>query len=266
LRGAANVAMIGKTPVPEATDEDLALSNVARIRADLEAVLKPGEWRRAATIYAKGGRYENIERSYQGDKATYAFGAAMQVWNEGLGSFRRATTGKRMSGAPTWFEAEFADGSKVADHYPAADWPVKVMSFKSPLQNSYSVGAKALLRIVASNPVVVGRALAEAHGIANGDMVRLTTPGGSLESVAVVRDGIAPDTVAIEHGYGHKGFGAQDITIDDDVWPADPRLASGVLLNDMGMVDPTRAMTGVWVDPVSGTAVRQGLPARIERI
>lgn len=266
LRGAANVAMIGKTPVPEATDEDLELSNVARIRADLEAVLKPEEWRRAATIYTKGGRYENIERSYQGDKATYAFGAPMLVWNEGLGSFRRATTGTRMPGSPTWFEAEFADGSKVADHYPAADWPVKVMSFKSPLQNSYSVGAKALLRIIASNPVVLGRALAEAHGIANGDMVRLTTPGGSLESVAVVRDGIAPDTVAIEHGYGHKGFGAQDIMIDDDIWPADPRLATGVLLNDMGMVDPTRANTGVWVDPVSGTAVRQGLPARIERI
>ncbi|MDK3019796.1 molybdopterin dinucleotide binding domain-containing protein [Pseudodonghicola flavimaris] len=265
LRGAANVAMLGK-PVMEATDDDIDLSGVSRIRADLEAVLKPDEWRRAATIYAKGGRYENIERTYQGDKATYAFGAPMMVWNEGLGSFRRATTGQRMPGSPSWQQAEFADGSKMRDHYPQADWPVSVVSFKSPLQNSYSVGAKALLRIVSSNPVTVGRALAEAHGISTGDMVRLTTPGGTLESVAVVRDGIAPDTVAIEHGYGHKGFGATDITIDDDTWPADPRLATGVLLNDLGMVDPTRPNAGVWVDPVSGTAVRQGLPARIERI
>nr|WP_319251623.1 molybdopterin-dependent oxidoreductase [uncultured Celeribacter sp.] len=265
IRGAANVAMLG-SPVADATDEDIALSNVTRILADLKATLKPNEWRKAATVYAKGGRYENIERSYQGDKATYAFTKPMLVWNEGLGSFRRATTGTRLPGTPYWREAEFADGSKVTDHFTKKDWPIQVMSFKSPLQNSYSVGAPALLRIVASNPVIVGTALAAQHGIATGDMVRLTTPGGTLESVAVVRNGIAPDTVAIEHGYGHKGFGAKDITIDDQTIAADPRLAAGVLLNDLGITDPSRAKAGVWVDPVSGTAVRQGLPARIERI
>lgn len=265
LRGAANVATIGK-PVPEASDDDLEVSGVSRIRADLEATLKPGEWRRAATIFAKGGRYENIEHSYKGDKATHAFGKPMLVYNEGLGTFRRATTGTCLPGTPAWREAEFADGSKVAEHYPKADWPVHVVSYKSPLQNSYSVGAKALLRIVASNPVQIGGELARAHGIKTGDRVRLTTPGGALESVAVVREGIAPDTVAIEHGFGHRAFGAEDIVIDDETWPADPRLAAGVLLNDLGIIDPTRAKPGVWVDPVSGTAVRQGLPARLERV
>ncbi|OOY02875.1 molybdopterin dinucleotide binding domain-containing protein [Thioclava sp. F28-4] len=265
IRGAANVAMLGK-PVGDATDEDIALTNVARIADDLKAVLKPDEWRKAATIYAKGGRYEDIEHAYTEDKATHQFSQPMLVWNEGLGSFRHATTGRHMPGCPTWREAEFADGTKVSAHYPEAEWPVKVMSFKSPLQNSYSVGAKALLRIVAANPLNVGAELAAAHGIKNGDMVRLTTPGGVLESVAVVRDGVAPNTVAIEHGFGHRGFGANDITIDDETWHADPRLAAGVLLNDLGMVDPTREKSGVWVDPISGTAVRQGLPARIERI
>ncbi|WP_417271917.1 molybdopterin dinucleotide binding domain-containing protein [Celeribacter halophilus] len=265
LRGAVNVAMTGE-PVSDATDEDIELSNVARILDDMKATLKPEEWRKAATIFAKGGRYENIERSYQGDKATYAFNPPMLVWNEGLGSFRRATTGTHLPGTPAWRAPEFSDGSKVHDHYPREDWPVQVVSFKSPLQNSYSVGAKSLLRIVASNPVNVGRDLAQAHGIKTGDMVRLTTPGGTLESVAVVRDGVAPDTVAIEHGFGHRGFGAQDITIDGTTMPADPRLAAGVLLNDLGMLDPTRGKAGVWVDPVSGTAVRHGLPARIERI
>jgi len=265
LRGAANVALIG-TPVPDATDEDIELSNVARILDDLKATLKPSEWRKAATIYAKGGRYENIEHSHQGDRASYAFNAPMLVWNEQLGSFRRATTGTGLPGTPAWRAAEFADGTKVSDHYPREDWPIQIVSFKSPLQNSYSVGAKSLLRIVASNPVNLGRALAEAYGIKTGDMVRLTTPGGTLESVAVVRDGIAADTVAIEHGFGHRGFGAQDITIDGATLPADPRLAAGVLLNDIGMLDPTREKAGVWVDPVSGTAVRQGLPARIARI
>ncbi|WP_138468832.1 molybdopterin dinucleotide binding domain-containing protein [Poseidonocella sp. HB161398] len=266
LRGAANVALAGEAPVAEATDEDIEMSNVARIAADLQAVLKPSEWRRAATVFAKGGRYEPIGRSYEGERARHAFAAPMQVWNEDLGSYRRATTGTRLPGTAAWRAAEFADGSKVADHYPERDWPLKVVSYKSPLQNSYSVGAPTLLRITASNPVSLGTALAAEHGIATGDRIRLSTPGGTLESTALVREGVAPGTVAIEHGFGHRGFGAGDITIDGETWPGDPRLGAGVLLNDLGLVDPTRAHAGVWVDPVSGTAVRQGLPARIERL
>lgn len=265
LRGAVNVAMIGK-PVPDASDDDISVSGVDRIRDALEAVLKPGEWRKAAMVYAKGGRYENGDKGFDGERAAHAWSEPLQVYNEGIGSARNALTGKRSPGVPTWREAEFADGSKVSGHYPQSEWPVSVISFKSPLQNSYSVGAKALLRIVSSNPVNIGRTLAEAHGIATGDMVRLSTPGGSLTSVAVVRDGVAPDTVAIEHGFGHRAFGAADITVDGVTMPSDPRLAAGVSHNDLGMLDPTRPQAGVWVDPISGASVRQGLPARIERI
>lgn len=265
LRCAANVAHIGK-PVPDASDDDLELSGVSRIRADLEAILKPHEWRKAAMIYAKGGRYEDIGQTYDGEKARHAYGKPMLIYNESLGSFRHATTGRRMPGTATWRQPEFADGTPVVDVYPDTEWPVRVVSFKSPLQSSYSVGAPALSRIVATNPLIVGRAMAETLDIATGDKVRLNTPGGSLESVAVVRDGVSPGTVAIEHGYGHRAFGAADITIDNKTVPGDPGLASGVLLNDLGMLDPTRSNAGVWVDPISGTAVRNGLPARIEKI
>ena len=96
--------------------------------------------------------------------------------------------------------------------------------------------------------------------------MRLTTPGGSIESVAVVRDGVVAGTVAIEHGFGHRRFGAADITIDGKLMPADAKQASGVLENDLGLIDPTRAKPGVWVDPISGASVRQGLPAKIEKI
>ncbi|MDO6459770.1 molybdopterin-dependent oxidoreductase [Granulosicoccaceae sp. 1_MG-2023] len=265
LRGAVNVATQG-TPVSDASDDDLAVSGVARIRPQLEAVLKPDEWRKAATVFAKGGRYEDMDQSYKGDSARHTFDKPMLVYNENIGSFRRATNGKRMPGTPAWLPAEFADGTPVSEVYPESEWPLRVISFKSPLQNSYSVGAKALLRIMATNPVILGKDVAEAEGLATGDRVRLSTPGGSLESVVVVREGVAPGTVAIEHGFGHRSFGAADITIDEETWVADERLGSGVCQNDLGMLDPTRDKAGVWVDPVSGAAVRQGLPARLEKI
>ena len=41
---------------------------------------------------------------------------------------------------------------------------------------------------------------------------------------------------------------------------------AGINLNDLGLTDPTRGDAVIWVDAVSGTAVRQGLPARLERV
>ena len=43
-------------------------------------------------------------------------------------------------------------------------------------------------------------------------------------------------------------------------------LRAGINLNDLGLTDPTRGDAVIWVDAVSGTAVRQGLPARLERV
>lgn len=267
LRGAANVAFAGGSSVSDATDDDIALSGVSRLQDDLRSVLKADEWRKAATIFAKGGRYENSDYSYHGDRAAHPFKKPMMVYNEGLGTTRHATTGRRFPGTPAWKEPTFADGQAVSTVYPADQWPIKIVSFKSPLQNSYSIGAPALRRIVADNPALIGTALAARHGLHTGDLVRLTTPGGHLETVVVVRDGIEADTVAIMHGYGHRAFGAQKIQIDDTIWPADEGIAAGVLLNDLGLMDPTRGKNpGVWVDPVSGTAVRHGLPAQLTKL
>jgi hypothetical protein len=42
-------------------------------------------------------------------------------------------------------------------------------------------------------------------------------------------------------------------------------LAAGVNMNDLGIVDVSRgAQANVWVETISGAAVRQGLPVRVE--
>jgi tetrathionate reductase subunit A len=47
--------------------------------------------------------------------------------------------------------------------------------------------------------------------------------------------------------------------------PQDRRLAAGVNLNEIGLIDPTRPDQSPWVDSVSGAAVRNGLPATLRR-
>jgi hypothetical protein len=47
--------------------------------------------------------------------------------------------------------------------------------------------------------------------------------------------------------------------------PQDKRLAAGVNLNDIGLLDPTQPDKSPWVDAISGASVRNGLPARMKR-
>lgn len=83
----------------------------------------------------------------------------------------------------------------------------------------------------------------------------------------MIRDGVMRGAIAIEHGYGHKELGARAHTIDGKGMPHNPALAAGVNINDLGFRDTTRGdHNNVWIDWVSGAVVRQGLPARIEKI
>ena len=55
--------------------------------------------------------------------------------------------------------------------------------------------------------------------------------------------------------------------MDGKALPTNPQHANGVNLNDLGFADPSRGeQRNMWIDWVSGAVVRQGLPARIERV
>ena len=67
--------------------------------------------------------------------------------------------------------------------------------------------------------------------------------------LALLRDGIQPGAVGIEHGYGHTELGARAHVVDGKAMPHNPALAAGVNLNDLGFGDPTRgAHASVWID------------------
>lgn len=264
LRAAANVAFGGKQPVADASDDDIRLTGLDRLLPALHSTLKPEEWRKAAAVLAKGGRAQPQGQTFDGDKAANPFKGMMVVYNEGLGTAKSAVTGRRFAGTPTWAPPAFADGTPVRKLYPESEWPFQLVSFKSPLQNSYSIGVAALRRLQRDNPAILHVDDAARLGIRTGDRIRLSTPGGSVVATAQVRHGVRPGVIAIEHGWGHKELGARAHVIDGRGQPELPELAAGVNLNDLGLIDPSRKDKGIFTDPVSGTSVRQGLPARVE--
>jgi tetrathionate reductase subunit A len=269
LRAGANVAWQGKEPVGDATSEDLLLSGVERIRPLLEMTLKPEEVAKVAFLYSRGGRYQPGKDSFDEDNPEWMrnpMKAMCHLWNENVGSSKNSLSGKRNKGCATWHEPAFADGTPMRQIYSDDKWPLLLVSYKSALQSAHSVGATRLLRLHPENPVLVHPQDAERLRLQTGDLAKIETPSGKIEARVMVHAGVAPGVAAFEHGFGHRELGARAHRVGAQRQPDNPRLAAGVNLNDVGLLDPTRRDRAPWVDGISGASVRNGLPARIRRV
>ncbi|NMG42523.1 tetrathionate reductase subunit TtrA [Aromatoleum toluvorans] len=268
LRGGANIAFLGKAPVGDASDEDLALSGVERLRPLLEATLKEDEWRKVAFLYTRGGRYQPPKEAQ--DEAnpewqTNRFKNALWLWNDNVGGAKNSLTGKRFAGCASWQPPAFADGTPMRALHKEADWPLLAVSYKSALQNAYSIATR-ITSLHPDNPVIVHPEDAARLGLATGDLARMQTPGGQATCRVIVHEGVMRGVLAVEHGYGHRELGARAHRLGDARQPQRRDLAAGICLNDLGLVDPTRGGEALWVDAVAGTAVRNGLPARLVKV
>ncbi len=264
LRAGANCAFAGK-PVPDASDDDIAVSGVSRIMKDLEKTLKPEEVRKVAYVYARGGRMEDYAKAYKGEQLTHAYRKPLRIYNEKVGRSVNTMTGKRFSGVPTWHEQQFADGTPIREVYPLSEWPMNAVAIKASLQSSYSMAAPRLRMIQPDNPLSIHPDDAARAGIRTGDRVRVVTPQGSAVGTALVRWGVAPGVVAIPHGFGHWELGARAHEIDGRATPANAALGRGVCLNDLGLHDVRRGGHATLGDWATGAAARQALPARLEK-
>ena len=267
LRAAANLAFANGDPVPNASADDLMLTNAARMMPLIADTLAADEQRKVGFILSRGGRFAPFESGWEGELMNSRINTTLCIWNETVGSITHSMTGEKLPGCATEFGARFADGSPMRDHYPEQDWPLLVTSYKSHIMSSSSIGAERLRMIHPENPISINRKDAERAGVVHGQGVRLITPGGQVEGIALVRDGIVEGAIAIEHGYGHTELGARAHELNGEPLPSNPRLGAGVNQNLLGLMDPTRTdVKNVWLDWTSGAAVRQGLPARIEAI
>lgn len=268
LRGMANIAYGAGRPVEDATDDDMRLTGVDRLFPELQSRLHPEEQRKVAMLLTRGGRFDRIENAWKGNQLKARYQPTLQVWSEDLAKMRHSLTGERLSGCPSWYPTRMADGSAMREHYSEQEWPLLMSSYKSNLMSSMSIGMDRLRQVHPHNPISLNLEDAKGMGISNGDHIRVSTPGGSIEGVAMVRGGIMRGAIAIEYGFGHTELGARSHQIDGQAMPHRPDLAAGVNLNDLGFADPTRGegQDNVWIDWVSGAAVRQGLPARVEKL
>jgi anaerobic selenocysteine-containing dehydrogenase len=156
--------------------------------------------------------------------------------------------GSRIDLAPDAIAAELerlAEAPALDD----PDFPLRLIGLRElRSHNSWMHNAPLLMRGGRTHAARVHPDDAAAHGIADGDSVRIVSPSGSVEVPATVTDEMTPGTVALPHGWGHAGG-----------W----RLANehgGANYNVLTSAEPED------LEPLAGMTFLNGIAVRLERV
>lgn len=114
--------------------------------------------------------------------------------------------------------------------------------------NSWSHNLPSLVRGRMRCVLYIHPADADIRGVEPGDRVRVTSRVGAVEVAVEITDSVMPGVVVLPHGYGHRGDGIELKIAAEH---------AGASMNDL--TDPAE------IDPLSGNAVLNGVPVRVER-
>jgi anaerobic selenocysteine-containing dehydrogenase len=130
----------------------------------------------------------------------------------------------------------------------SADFPLKLIGLRElRSHNSWMHNAPLLMRGGRSHALRIHPDDAERAGLADGDRARIASRAGAIEAPVKLTDEMTPGTVALPHGWGHKGGG----------W----RLANsngGANVNALAPSDPES------LERLAGMAHLNGIPVRVE--
>ncbi|MFN3622138.1 MAG: molybdopterin dinucleotide binding domain-containing protein, partial [Nitrososphaerales archaeon] len=177
----------------------------------------PDEWPYVAYVLARGGVFTSYKDSYdeKGFVKRTPPRTLLEFWDERLAQTRNSITGKRFYGGPKYFEpstyapiaSEDGDrwqpGTSLRKIWSEADYPMLIVPNGSPLFTKHrSQFYYWLKQIMPRNFAVIHPDDALKIGIATGDVIRIETPTGSLETPVLVEPTVARGVIAIPVGMG----------------------------------------------------------------
>jgi anaerobic selenocysteine-containing dehydrogenase len=152
--------------------------------------------------------------------------------------------GRRVRLDPPAILAEY--GRLGGEEDPA--YPLRLIGLRElRSQNSWMHNSATLMRGARTHTARVHPADAAEHDLADGRTCRITSPYGAIELPVTVTDEVAPGTVAVPHGWGHRGGGWQRANA-----------AGGANVNRLTSSDPGD------LERLAGMAHLNGVPIRLE--
>ncbi len=277
LKEAANVAFghkaDGSEAVPDADDREVELFVTSRRHllaptfdaSKWQAAVAPDLWRKVVYVLNRGGRFDDFEKGYDGDKLKNKYAALINVYQEKTVSTKDSLTGGHFRGIPGYVPAGTDVKGQVIEDPDAEFYLItnrEITHTKSrTISNYWLLGAnpEGIFAINSSD--------ADRLGVDDGDEVRLVSASnpdgiwdlknaGTREMVGKVKviEGIRPGVVTFSLGHGHWAYGSSDVEIDGETIKGDERRAKGLHANAAMRVDPVLGNTCL-EDVVGGSAV-----------
>lgn len=276
LRGVANLAF-GEKPdgsqnVPDADAVEMGIFIKARqhLPASVfdqerwKTIVGDAMWAKVVYVLNRGGRFEDYEKGYKGERAAHPYAALLNMYQEKTSSTIHAGTGKHNKGHACYIPIMDFGGKEPTELSKGYD--LTLITHRVITQTkSRTIASPWLSAIMPENGVLLNAADAARLGLSNGQSVKVvsaTNPSGewpigngerrSMVGNVVVTQTIRPGVVSFALGFGHWATGAADVTIDGHLIKGEARRAQGVHANAAMWTDPVLKNTCMF-DPVGGS-------------
>ena len=265
LKAVANLAY-DTTPVDDVAAEDMKLQALDNLPEAWKNAVSEEEWPKVLNVLSRGGRFWPMEDCIGKNGAIkYATDNLTHFYSNRKATDTNPYTGEKLSGTLTNDPERFADNSRSRP-LPLEEYPFRSTNYKPRFRSiSFLANSPIMRDLCDHNYLELNRDDAKALGIKDGDTIKITNPSGDvMEGEAMVRGGIAEGTFGVAYGYGHRAYGAQDVTIEgEETRKGDPAIGSGIHLQTM--LDPTISEIYPLADPEGTSPGRSGGMYKIEK-
>ncbi|GAB4130941.1 MAG: molybdopterin-dependent oxidoreductase [Thermogutta sp.] len=276
LRAVANLAF-GEKPdgsqnVPDADAREMEIFLAARRHlpagvfdpARWQSIVGEKMWPKVVYVLSRGGRFDDYEKGYRGDRAGNPYGALLNLYQEKTASTIHAGTGQHNPGYARYIPIRTFEG-KEPDEY-RKDYELAMITHRVISQTkSRTIADPWLSALMPENGILINPRDAERLGLANGQLVRVTSAtnargeydlgeAGSKPMIGkvVLTQTVRPGVVSFALGFGHWATGASDVEIDGVVIRGEKRRTLGIHANAAMWTDPLVKNTCMF-DPVGGS-------------
>ncbi len=276
LRQVANLAFgekpDGSDAVPDADDREMELFLAAR-RHLPTTVFDPDRWRtivgdalwqKVVYVLNRGGRFEDHEKGYRGDRVAHPYGKLLNLYQEKTAGVIHSGTGEHHPGYATYVPIRDYSGQEptaLREGYDLSLITHRVIS----QTKSRTIADPWLSYLLPENGILLNPEDAGRLGLENGQFVKVTSATNqegewdlgrgnrkAMVGKVVTTQTMRPGVVSFALGFGHWATGASDVVIDGHLIRAEKRRKAGVHANAAMWRDPVIKNTCMF-DPVGGS-------------
>ncbi len=190
-------------------------------------------------VLARGGRFENADRAYDGDRLRNRFSGRLYFFSEKLAKTRDSMTGEYFDGLARYDLIRDAVDQPVAERDAA--YPLQLITYKMAWHSQmHTIRYPWLVSIQPENFVEMNSADAAARGIRTGDQVLVTSasaPSGVVGR-AKVTETLCPGVIGVSHHFGHWEMSSRPHQVDGADTVHDPTRGRGLQANPIMRLDP----------------------------